>query len=130
MSIHKRGIEDQLCSFVGDLQLAPLLHLATQWFEASLNPIDAYSERVDQVEALGMFRQDGRERAWDNVTKVWPRVSRVRVALLSMISAALAEAKGRVSGPASAATKLGIPPSTLESKIRSININKYIFKTL
>ena len=64
------------------------------------------------------------------MTKVWPRVSRVRVALLSMISAALAEAKGRVSGPASAATKLGIPPSTLESKIRSININKYIFKTL
>lgn len=46
-----------------------------------------------------------------------------------IIGAALAEAKGRVSGPAGAAAKLGIPPSTLESKIRSMNINKYSFKT-
>jgi len=46
-----------------------------------------------------------------------------------MIGAALAEAKGRVSGPLGAAARLGIPPSTLESKIRSMNINKYNFKT-
>jgi formate hydrogenlyase transcriptional activator len=46
-----------------------------------------------------------------------------------LIDAALAEAKGRVSGPYGAAAKLGIPPSTLESKIRSMNINKYSFKT-
>ena len=46
-----------------------------------------------------------------------------------MIGAALAEAKGRVSGPSGAAAKLGIPPSTLESKIRSMHINKYRFKT-
>jgi len=45
-----------------------------------------------------------------------------------MIEAALAEAQGRVSGPTGAAAKLGIPPSTLESKIRSMNINKYRFK--
>jgi len=45
-----------------------------------------------------------------------------------MIGAALAEARGRVSGPAGAAAKLGIPPSTLESKIRSMNINKHSFK--
>jgi formate hydrogenlyase transcriptional activator len=46
-----------------------------------------------------------------------------------MIGAALAETRGRVSGPTGAAAKLGIPPSTLESKIRSMNINKYSFKT-
>jgi DNA-binding NtrC family response regulator len=46
-----------------------------------------------------------------------------------MIGAALAETRGRVSGPSGAAAKLGIPPSTLESKIRSMNINKYRFKT-
>jgi formate hydrogenlyase transcriptional activator len=46
-----------------------------------------------------------------------------------IIGAALAEAKGRVSGPSGAAVRLGIPPSTLESKIRSMNINKYSFKT-
>lgn len=45
-----------------------------------------------------------------------------------MIAAALEEARGRVSGPIGAAAKLGIPPSTLESKIRSMHINKYSFK--
>jgi formate hydrogenlyase transcriptional activator len=45
-----------------------------------------------------------------------------------MIGAALAETRGRVSGPSGAATKLGLPPSTLESKIRAMNINKYSFK--
>ncbi len=45
-----------------------------------------------------------------------------------IIGAALAEARGRVSGPAGAAAKLGIPPSTLESKIRAMNIDKYSFK--
>jgi DNA-binding NtrC family response regulator len=45
-----------------------------------------------------------------------------------IIGAALAEARGRVSGPSGAAAKLGIPASTLESKIRSMNINKYRFK--
>ena len=44
------------------------------------------------------------------------------------IGEALAESRGRVSGPSGAAARLGIPPSTLESKIRSMNINKYRFK--
>jgi DNA-binding NtrC family response regulator len=45
-----------------------------------------------------------------------------------MIGAALAEAHGRVSGPSGAAAKLGIPASTLESKIRAMKINKYSFR--
>ncbi len=45
-----------------------------------------------------------------------------------MIGAALAETRGRVSGPSGAAAKLGFPPSTLESKIRSMNINKYSYR--
>jgi PAS domain S-box-containing protein len=45
-----------------------------------------------------------------------------------MIEAALAASRGRVSGPLGAAAKLAIPPSTLESKIRSLKINKYRFK--
>jgi len=47
-----------------------------------------------------------------------------------MIGAALAEAHGQVSGPLGAAAKLGIPPSTLESKIRTMKINKYGFKAV
>ena len=45
-----------------------------------------------------------------------------------MIEAALRESRGRVFGPTGAAAKLGIPRSTLESKIRSLNINKVRFR--
>ena len=44
---------------------------------------------------------------------------------VEMIEAALAECHGRVSGPSGAAAKLGIPRQTLESKIRSLGINKF-----
>ena len=47
----------------------------------------------------------------------------------AMIEGALAETKGRVSGPSGAAAKLGVPRSTLESKIRSLGLNKNRFKT-
>ena len=46
-----------------------------------------------------------------------------------MIEAALRESGGRVSGPTGAAAKLGLHRSTLESKIISLKINKYGFKT-
>jgi transcriptional regulator with GAF, ATPase, and Fis domain len=45
-----------------------------------------------------------------------------------LIEAALAESHGRVSGPSGAAAKLGIPQSTLDSKIRSLKINKHRFR--
>ena len=45
-----------------------------------------------------------------------------------MIETALAESNGRVSGPAGAAISLGIPSSTLESKIRVLGISKHRFK--
>ena len=45
-----------------------------------------------------------------------------------VIEAALAETRGRVSGPTGAAAKLGIPSTTLESKIKSLKINKHQFK--
>jgi formate hydrogenlyase transcriptional activator len=44
------------------------------------------------------------------------------------IEAALAESKGRVSGPRGAANLLGIPRQTLESRIRALRINKHQFK--
>ena len=42
----------------------------------------------------------------------------------ALIEAALAETHGRVSGPRGAATKLGIPRQTLESKIKALQIDK------
>jgi DNA-binding NtrC family response regulator len=46
-----------------------------------------------------------------------------------MIESALRESGGRVYGPSGAADKLGIHRSTLESKITSLKIDKYRFKT-
>jgi DNA-binding NtrC family response regulator len=45
-----------------------------------------------------------------------------------IIEAALRECQGRVSGPSGAAAKLGIARSTLESKVRSLKINKNRFR--
>src|SRR5262249_62319206 len=41
-----------------------------------------------------------------------------------MIETALAETRGKVAGANGAAAKLGIPPSTLESKIKQLKIKK------
>jgi transcriptional regulator with GAF, ATPase, and Fis domain len=55
--------------------------------------------------------------------KVEPRSER------EIIEAALAESRGRVSGPSGAAVKLGIPPSTLDHRIRALKIHKKQFKS-
>jgi PAS domain S-box-containing protein len=47
-----------------------------------------------------------------------------------MIEAALKECGGRVFGPLGAAARLGMPRSTLESRIRSLKIDKNHFKPL
>jgi len=46
-----------------------------------------------------------------------------------VIEGVLAQTGGRVSGSSGAAAKLGIPATTLESKIRSLKINKHRFKS-
>src|SRR6266403_5418745 len=46
----------------------------------------------------------------------------------ALIEAALAESKGRVSGQMGAATKLGIPRQTLDSKIKALGIDKLSFR--
>jgi len=45
-----------------------------------------------------------------------------------IIEAALTASNGRVSGPSGAAARLGIPQSTLDSKIKSLKINKHQFR--
>ncbi len=46
----------------------------------------------------------------------------------AIIEAALVDCRGRVAGPSGAAAKLGIPPSTLEHRIKALNIDKTTFK--
>jgi PAS domain S-box-containing protein len=64
-----------------------------------------------RVEASASFKREG--EAWDEK---------------ELIEAALAESRGRVSGASGAATKLGIPPSTFDRRIKALKINRNRFK--
>ena len=46
-----------------------------------------------------------------------------------IIESVLAQTRGRVSGPSGAAVRLRIPSTTLESKIRKLNIDKHRFRS-
>jgi formate hydrogenlyase transcriptional activator len=46
----------------------------------------------------------------------------------ALIEDALSDAGGRISGPAGAAAKLGLPRQTLESKIKALRIDKLAFR--
>jgi DNA-binding NtrC family response regulator len=46
-----------------------------------------------------------------------------------IIESALAESRGKVAGVGGAAAKLGIPPSTLDSKIKQLRIKRDKFRT-
>jgi len=75
------------------------------------------------------------DEAW--LTRATPKVAAASALLptdlaereKAMIESALREAEGLVSGPKGAATKLGVPRQTLESKIRKLGINRHHFKT-
>jgi PAS domain S-box-containing protein len=45
-----------------------------------------------------------------------------------MIESALAQSRGRISGPTGAAARLGLSPSTLDSRIKKLSIRKNRFK--
>ena len=68
------------------------------------------------------------QRATADDSATQPLAERLASQEREIIEAALAESKGRVSGPSGAAARLGIPQSTLDSKIRSLKINKHQFK--
>jgi DNA-binding NtrC family response regulator len=59
----------------------------------------------------------------------WRSATCLLVVALFVIEAALRECKGRVSGPFGAAARLGVPSSTLESKIKALNIDKRHFRS-
>jgi formate hydrogenlyase transcriptional activator len=65
----------------------------------------------------------------DSEPPLQPLAQRMSAGERELIETALAATGGRVSGPAGAAVRLGMPASTLESKIRALRINKHQFKT-
>jgi transcriptional regulator with GAF, ATPase, and Fis domain len=80
---------------------------------------------VFAVDELWLFKESPRAAFGEPVpapVRGEPRSER------EMIEAALAESRGRVSGPSGAAAKLGIPPSTLDHRIKALKINRKQFK--
>jgi formate hydrogenlyase transcriptional activator len=70
------------------------------------------------------------DESWLKLESAESREPRERISTLldrevETIEAALAECHGRISGPSGAAAKLGIPRTTLESKIKRLGISKY-----
>ena len=63
-------------------------------------------------------------------TRSAPFVARVLCQEKSLIEAALQETVGRIAGTNGAAAKLGIPRTTLEAKIKRLEINKHQSKQL
>jgi formate hydrogenlyase transcriptional activator len=61
-------------------------------------------------------------------TRPSPFFNRLPAQEKAIIEAALRDCEGRVYGPSGAAAKLGIPRTTLESKIKSLKINKNRFR--
>ena len=57
-----------------------------------------------------------------------PQRSTLAIHEREAIEAALTETKGRVAGPFGAAARLGVPSTTLESKIKALNIDKRRFR--
>jgi len=60
---------------IRDLGLAPRLDLPLHRLKVALDAVHSDRKRIDQVEAVGVLGQNGREHAWHNVAKFWiPRI--------------------------------------------------------
>ena len=112
--------------------------------QESLNLLRSYSwpgniRELQNVVERAVIISDGDilwvDKSWLLIEPGTPEPSTKAISRLSadrekrMIEDALAETRGRVSGPSGAAVKLGIPSTTLESRIRSLKINKHRFKS-
>jgi PAS domain S-box-containing protein len=85
-----------------------------------LSSSDVFS--VDQLWLSGRTSPQASRAETSPALKVEARSER------EIIEAALAETRGRVSGMYGAAAKLQVPPSTLETRIKALKINKQQFK--
>lgn len=58
-----------------------------------------------------------------------PLLSGIKQLERTAIEEALAKSKGRIAGPLGAAARLGIPPTTLQSKLKTLKISIHRFRT-
>ena len=83
---------------------------------------------------VGVLTGDSRGIRGDEIDDGWlsqeSSLASGRVApLVTTLEEALAQSRGRISGPTVAAAKLGIPRQTLDRKILSLGIDKNQFKS-
>ena len=93
------------------------------------------------IERSVILSSDGEfsvDESWLSIQTL-PPASRIEASVLfesaveprgeqEIIEAVLVETRGRVWGPSGAAAKLGMPPSTLDHRIKALRINKKQFK--
>jgi len=110
-----------------------LLHAYT--WPGNIRELQNVIERSVIVSETETFSVDGSWLSRQSLSSA-PSVPDIQSGLLNrrpaqekaLIEAALRECGGRVSGPSGAAARLGVPGSTLESKIKALKINKHRFK--
>jgi formate hydrogenlyase transcriptional activator len=107
------------------------LFQAYEW-PGNIRELQNVVERSVIVSSGDVFSVDeswlSREPHARSVVRASPPVEREQRSEREIIETALADTRGRVSGPFGAAAKLGIPPSTLESRIKALKIRKSRFK--
>jgi PAS domain S-box-containing protein len=81
---------------------------------------DTFSVDEAWLSSQGLLRADGSD----------PLPQTLQDQEKDMIESALAKSRGKVAGPRGAAARLGIPPSTLESKIKQLRIDKRRFSNV
>src|SRR5262249_1988570 len=97
----------------------PALNVDLRWLSgASRSTAASFSPSLSN----GQILPDGAATGWTAIG------SRRDADERPVIEAALERAKGRVAEPFGAAEKLGMPPSTLESKTKALHIDKRRFK--
>lgn len=115
--IDKRGM-DLLRNYSWPGNIRELQNIIERAVIMSESPVLSVEERWLSRPSAG----SGQSQQPDPFKKISPHEER------QLIEAALRESQGRVYGSSGAAARLGIPRSTLESKIRSLKINKNRFK--
>jgi transcriptional regulator with GAF, ATPase, and Fis domain len=101
-----------------------------QW-PGNIRELQNVVERAIILSEGGAFSVDPtwiRSQTRGHPTRSAPLLATVLCQEKSLIEAALRETLGRIAGADGAAAKLGIPRTTLESKIKRLEINKHRFK--
>jgi DNA-binding NtrC family response regulator len=97
------------------------------WSAHSDGSADFFNQRW--LDYTGLSAEQARDWGWTvALHSSGPLTQTLQNHEKELIEAALAESKGKVAGPNGAAAKLGIHRSTLEMKIKQLNIKKYSFR--